>query len=75
MQSIEFYRESNLILNQIYDILEEFKNQGKHIILCKVPAFMKIKGNEAADKITNRNAKSGHFKTFLYRLLLSHMEG
>ena len=40
------------ILNQIYDILAELNNQGKQLILCKVPAHIPVgvKGNEEADK-------------------------
>ena len=31
----------------IYDILAELQEQGKKVILCKVPAHIGIKGNEA----------------------------
>ena len=40
MQSIKFNR----------DILEDLKNQGKNIKLCKVPTYMRIKCYKAADK-------------------------
>ena len=31
-------------------MLTELNKQGKRIILCKVPAHIRIKGNEEADK-------------------------
>ena len=42
--------ENHLILNQIHDILTELQNQGKQLTLCKVPAYMGIKGNEESDR-------------------------
>ena len=42
--------ENYPILNQIYDILVEFQNQDKQIILCKIPAHTVIKWNEEANK-------------------------
>ena len=36
-------------MNQIYDILAEFQNQGKHITLYLVLANVGFKYNEAAD--------------------------
>ena len=48
MHSIKFNKENNPILNQIYNILKKFNNQELHIILCKIPAHMGIKVNEAA---------------------------
>ena len=50
MLAIENNKENHPILNQEYDILVELHNQGKQIILCKVPAHIRIKGNEEADK-------------------------
>ena len=50
MLTIENNRENNSVLNQIFDILAELHNQGKRIILCKVPAHIQIRGNEEADK-------------------------
>ena len=47
MLAIENNRKSHPILNQICDILH---NQGKRFILCKVPAQIRIKENEEADK-------------------------
>ena len=46
MFAIETNRENHPILNQIYDILAELHNQGKHNILCKVEAHIGIKRNE-----------------------------
>ena len=46
-QSIKFNKENHPILNQIFDMLAELKNQGKHIILRKVPVHMGIEKNEA----------------------------
>ena len=45
MLAIENNRENHPILNQIYDILVKLHNQGKQIMLCKVPAHIGIKGN------------------------------
>ena len=50
MLAIENNRENHPIWNQIYDILAELHNQGKQIALCKVPAHIRIKVNEEADK-------------------------
>ena len=44
--SIEYNKEYHLILNQIYDILANFKKK----IKCKVSAHMGIKENKEADK-------------------------
>ena len=33
-----------------YNVQAELQNQWKHILLCKVPAHIRIKGNEEADK-------------------------
>ena len=46
MLAIQKNRENRPILNQIYYILAELHNQGKHITLCKVPTHIGIKGNE-----------------------------
>ena len=43
-------KENHPTLNRIYDILAELQEQGKKITLCKVLAYMGIKGNEKADK-------------------------
>ena len=48
--AIDSNRKNHLILNQIYDILAELHKQGKQIFLFKVPAHIRIKGNEEADK-------------------------
>ena len=53
-QSIEYNKETQPILNQIYDILAELQVQDKNIILCKVPAHMGISGNEETDKAANK---------------------
>ena len=54
-EETSIYTAENLpILNQVYDILEEFHNQRKQIILCKVPAHIRIKENEEADKVAKR---------------------
>ena len=37
------------MLNQMCDILAELQAQYKKVTLCKVPAHMGIKGNEAID--------------------------
>ena len=50
MLAIKINRENYPILNQIYDILAELNNQGKQIMLCKVPAHMGIKRNKEAAK-------------------------
>ena len=50
MHAIKNNRENHPILNQIYNILVELHNQGKQIVLCKVHARIRIKGNEEADK-------------------------
>ena len=50
MQAIESNKENHPILNQIYDLLADLKEQKKQITLCKVPAHAGIKGNEEADK-------------------------
>ena len=50
MQFIESNRENYPIVNQMYDIIAGFRKQRKHITMCKVPACMRIRGNEAADK-------------------------
>ena len=50
MLPIKNYGENHPILNQIYDILMELYKQGKEISLCKVPAYIEIKGNEEAAK-------------------------
>ena len=50
MLAIENNGENHLILNQIYDILTELHNQRKKLTLCKVPAHIRIKRNEEADK-------------------------
>ena len=47
------------ILNQIYDILTELQNQGKQIILYKVPVLIGIKGNEEADKAVELETLNG----------------
>ena len=52
--TIENKREDHPILNQIYDILAELHNQRKQIPLCKVPAHIRIKGNEEADKVAKQ---------------------
>ena len=51
MLAIENNREN---LNQIYDIQTELHNQGKQLILCKVPAHIGIKGNEETDKVAKQ---------------------
>ena len=38
-----------------YHSLTELQNQVKQIILCKVPAYIGIKGNEAAKQATNKS--------------------
>ena len=44
-------RENHPILNQVYDIITKFHNQGKQLtLICKVPANIGIKGNKEADK-------------------------
>ena len=43
-------KENYPILNQIYDIIAELHNQGKHITLCKVLVHIGIRRNEEADK-------------------------
>ena len=48
MQYVKYNKENHSILKQIYDILAELQTQDKQIILCKVPAYIGIKGNEAA---------------------------
>ena len=48
--AIQKNRQNHPILNQTYDIQAELHNQGKQIILFKVPAHMGIKENEEADK-------------------------
>ena len=50
MLAIKINKENHPILNWIYDILVEFFNQGKQISLCKVSAYIEIKGNKEADK-------------------------
>ena len=50
MLAIQNNRENHTILNQIYDILVELHNQGKLITLCKVPAYIGIRGIEEAAK-------------------------
>ena len=50
MQSIEYYKENQPMLNQIYDILAELQTKHNQIILCKVFAHIKIKGNVEANK-------------------------
>ena len=47
MQSIEYNKESHLILNQIYDILADLKKQNT---LCNFPAHAEVRKNEEADK-------------------------
>ena len=49
-QGIKNKRENHPILNQIYDLLTEFHNQGKQLTLCKVPTHIGIIGNEEGDK-------------------------
>ena len=46
MQSIEYNKENQLILNQIYNTLVELKVQDKKITPSKIPAHIRIKGNE-----------------------------
>ena len=53
MLAINNNRENHPTLNQIYDILAEFHNQGKLITLCKVTVHIGIKENEE----TNKTAK------------------
>ena len=48
--AIENNRENQPILNQIYDKLTELHGQRKQLTLCKVPAHIRIKENEEADK-------------------------
>ena len=55
MQSIEYNKENHPVLNQIYDILAELQAQDKKITLCKVLAYMRIEGNEEADKAAKVN--------------------
>ena len=48
--SIEFNIENYPLQNQIYDIIAELKNQGKHITLYKIPVHIGFEGNESAGK-------------------------
>ena len=48
--AIENNTENHPILNQIYDIIVELYNRGKHITLCYVLVHIGIEGNEKADK-------------------------
>ena len=52
MQSIEYTKENHPILNQMYDILAELQKHNKKITICKVPAHIRIKGNQEVDKAT-----------------------
>ena len=50
MLAIQNNRKNLPIINQICDILAVLHNQGKQIILCKIPAHIGIKGKEEANK-------------------------
>ena len=50
MQSIEYNKENHPILNQTHDNLAELQEKDKKIIMCKVLAHMRIKGNKEAAK-------------------------
>ena len=50
MPVIKNNRENPPILNHIYYILAELHNQGQKIVLCKVSAHIRIKGNEETYK-------------------------
>ena len=47
MESIEYNKENNLLLNQIHDILVDLQKQ---ITLFKIPVHMGVKGTEEMDK-------------------------
>ena len=47
---IEYNKEQNPILNQIYDILADLQKQKNQITLCKVLTLVGVRGNEEADK-------------------------
>ena len=72
MQFTEYKKENRPILNQIYDILAELQTQDKKILHSKVPSHKRIKGNEEADKTSNRYSKNDNNKTTLY--ILHHQE-
>ena len=68
MQPIEFNKENHLILIQIYNILAELKNQGKHVTLCKVLAHIGIEGNVAIDTSAKEGiSMSGTSTTWILR--------
>ena len=54
MPTVENNRENHTIVNQINDILTELYNHGKQLTLCKVPTYIRIKGNEEAEKATKQ---------------------
>ena len=54
MLAIENNRENLPIKNQIFDIIIELQNHGKQLTLCKVPTYIRIKGNEEAEKATKQ---------------------
>ena len=78
MQFIEYKKENNPILNQIYNILIELRNKNKQIILCKITVNIGIKRNER----TNKAIKQAIYMlritkipyTILYRLLPGHQK-
>ena len=50
MKSVEYNEENRPIINQLYDILAELQLQDKKRSHGKLPAHMRIKENEDADK-------------------------
>ena len=50
LQAIENNGENHTTLIRIYNIITELHNQRKKLTLYKVPAHIRIKGNEEADK-------------------------
>ena len=77
MHFIEYNKENLLMLNQIYDILAELRNQGKQILLCKILAHIEIKRNEESDKnskTSNRYPRNDHNNITLYILLSQHQK-
>ena len=57
MQFIEYNKENQLVLNQIY-VIAELQNQEKHITQCKDLVYIEIKNIDPVDKVTKEATKT-----------------
>ena len=71
-------KENLLILNWTWHPRKKLQNQGKQIIICKVPAQIRIKWNKEVDKAVKQAIYMPEMTTIrliLYRLLPYYKEG